>query len=41
METTEEVRDLFDGWKKDDQVFEHHGKVGPWAGFFPAKKDDV
>jgi hypothetical protein len=41
METTEEVRDLFDGWKKDDQVFEHHGKVGPWAGFFPVKKDDV
>lgn len=40
METTEEVRDLFDGWKKDDQVFENHGKVGPWAGFFSVKKND-
>jgi len=33
METTEKVKDLFDGWKKD--------KVGPWVGFFPVKKDDV
>ena len=40
METTEEVRDLFEYWKKDDLQFEHHGKVGPWAGFFPVKKDD-
>jgi len=38
METTEEVRDLFEGWKKDDQIFEHHSKVGPWAGFFPVNK---
>jgi hypothetical protein len=39
METTEEVRDLFEYWKKDDLQFEHHGKVGPWAGFFPVNKD--
>jgi hypothetical protein len=41
METTEEVKDLFDGWKKTDLQFEHHDKVGPWAGLFPVKKDDV
>jgi hypothetical protein len=41
METTEEVKDLFDGWKKTDLQFEHHDKVGPWARFFPVKKDDV
>lgn len=28
-------------WDRDDQIFEHHGKVGPWAGFFPVKKNDV
>jgi len=39
METTEEIRDLFEGWKKDDLQFEHHDKVGPWAGFFRVDKD--
>jgi hypothetical protein len=36
----EEVESLCRQWHSDDQVFEHHGKVSPWAGFFPVKKDD-
>jgi len=35
-----DVQSIVDGWKKDDQIFEHHDKVGPWAGFFPVKKND-
>lgn len=25
-------------WGRDDQVFEHHYKVGPWAGWIPTKR---
>ncbi len=28
-------------WGRQDLEFENHDKVGPWAGFFPVKKDDV
>jgi hypothetical protein len=35
-----EVESLCKQWHSDDQVFEHHSKVGPWAGFFPVKKND-
>jgi hypothetical protein len=39
LEASDEVKSWFAQWKNDDQIFEHHSKVGPWAGWIPGNKD--